>query len=242
MNASSDIISNRRVLITGAGSGTGAAAALAIAATHEVVLVGRREDRLQSVAASVRERGGRADVVACDLTATPAAELLEKAGPVTDIVCAAGLNTPRRAWNDIVAEEFRAIVSTNLTSVAELVSAALPALRAARGTVVIVSSLSAWMTSPGAGVAYRASKMGLRALSDGLNEQEAVHGVRASLVLPGDIDSDFLSLRPQTPDAEARRKMLSPDDVASAIAFALDAPRHLRIDELVITPLGTVDR
>lgn len=230
------------MLITGAGSGTGAATAVRLAAARDVVLVGRREARLQEVASHIRSRGGAADVIAQDITAVDAAELLARAGHVTDIVCAAGLNTPRRTWADHIPADFRRVVDTNLTAVADLMAAALPSLRDARGSVVVVSSLSAWMTSPGAGVAYRASKLGLRALTEAMNEQEAVHGVRATIVLPGDIDSDFLELRPAPPAADSRRRMLSPDDVASAIEFALDVPAHVRVDELVLSPLGTVDR
>jgi len=242
MNPLKDSTSKRRVLITGASSGAGAAAAVRLATTHETVLVGRREERLEVVAEQVRAVDGRAVVVPWDLTKAPATDLVSAVGHIDDMVCAAGLNTPRRSWAEILPDELHAIITTNLTSVADLVAASLPALRSSGGTVAIVSSLSAWVTSPGAGIAYRASKMGLRALSEGLNEQEAAHGVRASIILPGDIDSDFLELRPSVPTADARRRMLAPSDVAEAIAFAVTAPRHLRIDELVLTPLGTVER
>ncbi|MGO3884779.1 MAG: SDR family oxidoreductase [Mycetocola sp.] len=233
---------SRRVVVTGAGSGTGAAVARLIAQTRPVALVGRRADRLQDVADGIEAAGGDASIHPADLTRVTAEELLAQIGPISDLVCAAGLNTPRRDWGGHVGTEFDAIITTNLSSVAHLISAALPQLRESAGSVVLVSSLSAWMTSPGAGYAYRASKMGLRALTEALNEQEAVHGVRGMLVLPGDIDSEFLTQRPSVPGDEARKKMLSPEDVATAVVYALTAPPHLRIDELVITPLGTVNR
>lgn len=239
---SSEHTSNRRVLVTGAGSGTGAAAALQLSGVGELVLVGRRREKLEDVAAQVSEAGGAARVVPWDVTRTDTHELLAQAGPVTDLVLSAGLNAPKRAWSDQRMPEFRSIIETNLVSVADVVTHALPSIRAAHGTIVVVSSLSAWTTSPGAGVAYRASKGALRALTDSLNEQEAVHGVRATLICPGDIDSEFLAHRPAPPSAEPRKSMLSPDDVATAITFAFSAPRHLRIDELVLSPLGTVQR
>lgn len=242
MTISSNHISKRRALITGAGTGTGAATATSLADTHDLVLVGRRADRLHMVADAVADAGGHADVIPWDLTQGDTSDLIARAGRVTDLVCAAGLNTPRRTWADQAPAEFHAIMSTNLTSVADLIAAALPLLRAASGTVAVVSSLSAWTLQSGAGVAYRASKSALRALTDSLNEQEAPHGIRASLVCPGEIDSEFLSLRPNVPEESARRMMLSPQDVADAIAYAVNAPRHLRIDELVISPLGTVER
>ncbi len=176
------------------------------------------------------------------MTARPAGEVLAEAGRCDDLVLAAGLNAQRRTWAEQQIEEFKAIGDTNLVSVADIVGAALPQLRRSHGTISIISSLSAWMTSPGAGVAYRASKMALRALPDALNEQEAVHGVRAGLIMPGDIDTEFLWHRPAPPGAAPRQSMLGPEDVARAVAFTLTSPPHVRIDELVITPLGTIPR
>ena len=51
-------------------------------------------------------------------------------------------------------------------------------------------------------------------------------------------DPDFLRLRPNVPDADARAVMLTPDDVARAVLFVLDSPAHVRIDELVISPVS----
>ena len=86
-------------------------------------------------------------------------------------------------------------------------------------------------------MAYAASKTALGALCRSLNEQEAAHGIRACHLCPGDVDSDFLSLRPQVPDAQARAAMLTSADVARAVMFVLESPPHVRIDELVISPV-----
>lgn len=232
----------RRVLITGGGSGTGAECAALLAPTHDLVLVGRRLDRLEETAERMRALGATVDVVAADVTARSGADIIAEAGDIDDLVLAAGLNSPTRTWADHTPEVFRAIVETNLISVAEVITAALPRLRQVRGTIIMVSSVSAWMTSPGAGVAYRASKMGLRALLDGLVEQEAAHGVRAGIVLPGDIDTEFMQSRPVPPGEDRRKTMLSAEDIARAVHFVLTSPAHVRIDELVITPVGSIER
>jgi len=62
--------------------------------------------------------------------------------------------------------------------------------------------------------------------------------VRACHLCPGDVDTDFLLQRPNVPDADARSVMLSAQDVARAVQFVLDAPPHVRIDELVISPVA----
>jgi len=215
---------------------------MALSASHDLLLVGRRAERLETVAAGVRAGGGVADTLVWDVTSGDAPQMLAAAGHVDDFVLAAGLNSPRRTWSDQLMNEFRAVLDTNLLAVADIITAALPSLRRTQGTVCIVSSVSAWTASPGAGVAYRASKMALRALTDALSEQESQHGVRAGLVLPGDIDTEFLSHRPAPPAEQRRRSMLAPEDVARAVAFMVTSPPHVRIDELVITPVGSVER
>jgi NADP-dependent 3-hydroxy acid dehydrogenase YdfG len=235
-----------RVLwVTGAGSGMGRAAAVAAAAHGvRVALSGRRPGPLEETASLVEDAGGQALVQSLDArdpeAVAVAHERIRSAwGGVDDLVLAAGLNTPRRVWSDQSMSEFESVISTNLTAVALVVDTALPDLRArGGGQVVVVSSYSAWRFTPYAGVAYSASKTALTALCQTLNAQEARHGVRACHLCPGDVDSEFLLLRPQVPGAEARSVMLSPADVARALLFVLDSPRHVRIDELVISPVA----
>jgi NADP-dependent 3-hydroxy acid dehydrogenase YdfG len=238
-------VTDDRVLwVVGAGSGMGEAVARAAGrAGRTVVLSGRRAERLQAVADGIAADGGRARVLAGDATAErwaadAAATIAEDLGRLDEVVLAAGLNTPRRTWADQSMAEFTAVVDTNLVGVARAVDAALPALRTRGGTVVVVSSYSAWAYSPGAGVAYSASKSALAALCRTLNGQEGGHGVRATHLCPGDVDTDFLAQRPVVPDAAARAVMLTPDDVARSVLHVLDAPPHVRIDELVISPLA----
>jgi NADP-dependent 3-hydroxy acid dehydrogenase YdfG len=135
-------------------------------------------------------------------------------------------------------QEFDDIVETNLSAVVRAVQLALPLLRSSAGTVVVISSYAGWRYSPGAGVAYSASKSALASLCQSLNAQEALSGVRACHLCPGDVDTEFLAQRPEVPGAAARSVMLSPDDVARAAQFVLDAPAHVRIDELVISPVS----
>lgn len=234
-----------RVLwVTGAGSGMGRAAAVAVAAGRRAVLSGRRAEPLAETANLVRQAGGRALVLpldARDPAAVTAAHNRIQAewGGVDDLVLSAGLNTPQRTWADQSMAEVEAVIATNLTAVARQVDAVLPDLRErGGGQVVVVSSYSAWRFTPYAGVAYSASKSALAAICQSLNAQEADHRIRACHLCPGDVDSGFLDLRPVVPGRAARAAMLSPDDVARAVKFVLDSPAHVRIDELVISPLS----
>lgn len=235
----------RTVWITGGGSGMGRASALAAAADGwAVALSGRRRDALESVADEITAAGGTALVVPLDVqdraAITAAAyAVTEHFGRLDALVLAAGLNTPQRRWDDQDLGEFEAIVATNLTAVAATLDAALPALRESRGVVVAISSYAGWTFQPGAGVAYSASKTAVSSLLRSLNQQEAIHGMRACHLCPGDVATDFLQQRPEVPDAAARAVMLTPEDIARSVQFVLEAPSHVRIDELVISPVSS---
>lgn len=235
---------DRVLWVTGGGSGMGAAAAqVAARSGWRLVLSGRRTERLEAVAAGIRAEGGTADVLPLDATdpeAVTAARdtLLERHGRIDGLVLSAGLNSPRRRWDDQSMTDLRAVIDTNLTAVVQVVDAALPALRRSGGVVVVVSSYAGWSSQPGAGVAYSASKTALGPVVRTLNQQEAQHGVRATHLCPGDVATDFLEQRPSVPDAAARAVMLTPEDVGRAIGFVLCAPAHVRIDELVLSPVS----
>jgi len=238
-------MTDQRVLwVTGGGSGMGAAGAEAAARDGwTVVLSGRRADRLEQVAGAIRATGGTADVLpldANDPAAVAAARdvVLERHGRLDGLLLAAGLNAPRRRWDDQSLTDFRAIVDTNLTAAVTVVDTALPALRSSGGVVVVVSSYAGWSFQPGAGVAYSASKTALGSVVRSLNQQEAEHGVRATHLCPGDVATDFLDQRPEVPDAAARQRMLQPEDVGRTVAFVLGAPAHVRVDELVLSPVS----
>ncbi len=230
--------------VTGGGSGMGAAGAVAAARDGwTVVLSGRRPDRLDAVADAVRAAGGTADVLPLDVTDADAVgaardRVLARHGRIDGLLLAAGLNVPARRWADQSLADVRAVLDTNTTAVVTAVDAALPALRATGGVVVVVSSYAGWSFQPGAGVAYSASKTALGSVVRTLNQQEAEHGVRATHLCPGDVATDFLDQRPEVPDAAARARMLQPDDVGRTIAFVLGSPAHVRIDELVLSPVA----
>lgn len=230
------------IWVTGAGSGMGRAAAVAIAPGARVVLSGRRATALEETAARVRAAGGEALPLELDVTDATAVEqaherILSTWGPVGRLVLAAGLNTPHRAWADQQLAEFDSIVSTNLTGVVRVVQAVLPDMRAAHdGVIVIISSYAGWRLSSSPGVAYSASKVALSAVATTLNGQETVNGIRTTHLCPGDVNTDFLQMRPVVPGDEARSVMLTAEDIARSVRFVIDSPPHVVIDELVISP------
>ena len=126
---------------------------------------------------------------------------------------------------------------TNLDGVYHCVSAALPALRAAKGIVVIIGSVSgSWPDISGPG--YQATKAGVLGFARGaaLEEFDAETGVRFSVVAPGVVDTPILENRPNVPPPEQRPLMLQADDVAELCAFLAALPPRVHVPELTVLP------
>jgi NAD(P)-dependent dehydrogenase (short-subunit alcohol dehydrogenase family) len=117
------------------------------------------------------------------------------------------------------------------------VQAFLPSMRRQKsGTIVNIVSEAGKQANPKAGPAYVMSKFGLTGLTQSINCEERVNGIRACSVFPGDIDTPLLEKRPQPPPAEARAKMLQAEDVAACALLVIQLPERAVVDEIVIRP------
>jgi len=113
----------------------------------------------------------------------------------------------------------------------------LPAMRKAKnGTIVAIVSDAALTAMPKAGAAYTASKFGQRGLVQSINAEERQNGVRATAILPGDINTPILDKRPVPPPPEARVNMLQADDVAACVMLAVNLPGRAIVEELLLRP------
>ena len=192
-------LTGRVALVTGASSGFGEHwSRLLAAAGAKVVLAARRTDRLETVAAEIRAAGGEALAVALDVTdeaATVAAYASAEAafGTVDTIIANAGVSDDKLAL-DLPAESFEQIVGINLTGVFKTVREGarrlIAADKAARGRVVIVSSITA--KKPYAAMtAYAASKAGVLHMSRLLAKDWARKGICVNTILPGYIQTEM---------------------------------------------------
>jgi len=230
--------------ITGAGSGIGLAAARALAgAGATVVLSGRRLDPLEAAAAQIRATGGVAEVAPLDVTdaeavAATASKILGRHGDRMDVlVNCAGTNTPERFWRDQSARGWRQVIATNMDSIFYTTHAVLPAMRARRsGLVINVSSWAGVHHPKLTGPAYNGSKHAVVAVTETINMEDGVHGIRACSLCPAEVATPILDTRPTPPTAEERARMLQPDDVGRAIRFMAELPAGVCINQLVISP------
>jgi NAD(P)-dependent dehydrogenase (short-subunit alcohol dehydrogenase family) len=216
-------LDGRVALVAGASSGIGLACAHALADAGATVHAAARRDVPDLVS-------HRLDVTDRTAVTALAAEL-----PELDIlVVAAGTNIPDRAIDRLTPEGWDELVAVNLTGAFNLLHAFRGALRAARGHVVVVGSVSgSWPDVSGA--AYQAAKAGVLALTRAAAFEER-EGVRYTSILPGVVDTPILERRPQPPDAETRAQMLLPEDVAAACLFAVSLPPRAYVAELTILP------
>ena len=233
MSAHDSPPAGRRAVVTGASSGIGLATVRRLVALGaDVTGVARRAEAI-----TVENGGGRLRPLPLDVSdpAAVAAAGLGDDGPLDLLVCAAGTNVPNRRLEQLDTETWNTLVDTNLTGCFTVVSACLPALRAARGLVILVGSVSGlWPDQSGPG--YQATKAGLLAFARGAGLEEQEHGVRFSVVEPGLVDTPILDRRPQPPSAADRERALRPDDVAQLIAFLATLPERVNVPEVCVVP------
>lgn len=222
-------------LVTGASRGIGAAVARALAPGHDLLLGGRDQAALTALAAELP--GSRAWPVEL----TDAAALAEATAGIERLdvlVHSAGVgllgsvaDTPAATW--------RLQFEVNVVAVAELTRLLLPALRAARGRVVLVNSGAGLTARPGWG-SYAASKFALRAFADALRAEEAAAGVRVTSVHPGRVDTDMQRAVVAHEGGEYDPgSYLRPESVAGAVLLAVTAPPDAALTEMVLRPAGS---
>jgi NADP-dependent 3-hydroxy acid dehydrogenase YdfG len=225
--------------VTGAGSGIGRAGAEALAAAGaRVVLSGRRREQLEEVAAAIVDAGGRAEARPLDVADRQAVERVGTAiGPVDILVNSAGVNTPKRFWRELRAEEWERVVRTNLDGTTYCILAVLAGMRAkGSGVIINVSSWAGRYDTQFTGAAYNASKFGVGALTATLTMEEGANGIRACVVCPGEVATPILKTRPVPPSAEEMAKMVQPEDMGRVIRFIAETPPHVVLNEIVVSP------
>ena len=234
---------SKTAVVTGAGSGVGRATALQLLKSGwKVALVGRRDSLLKETEklAGVSPSQvfiGAADIGDADAVESLGARILKEFGSVEVLVNAAGTNAPQRALEVLSLADYHLMLNTNLHGAYYCVQAFLPGMRAqGSGTIVNVISDAGKQASPKAGPGYVMSKFGLAGLTQAINAEERSRGVRAIGIFPGDIDTPLLDKRPVVPDAQARSRMMKPEDVAECVVFCVNLPAHVVVEEMIVRP------
>lgn len=229
--------------ITGAGSGIGAGTALAYAGMGmRLVLSGRREAELQQVAAQVVARGGSARVAVLDVSDADAVQavadsIARQEGRLDVLVNSAGLNVRERNWKHLQRAGWDQVLRIDLDGTFYCCHAVLPMMRAqGDGLIINVSSWAGKHVSTMTGPAYSAAKFGVNAMTESLNIEEGIHGIRATAVCPGEVATPILDKRPIPVSAEDRARMVQADDCGELMLFLARMPAHVCLNEVTISP------
>ncbi|MEV6282898.1 SDR family oxidoreductase [Kribbella sp. NPDC051770] len=227
-------------VVTGASSGIGAATARHLAeAGYEVVCAARRLDRIEALA---KEIGGRA--VQCDVTsADDVAALTAAAGAEVDLL----VNNAGGAFGfepvaDADLDAWRRMYEVNVIGVAAVTKSLLPALIAARGTIVVMGSTAGQVAYEGGG-GYVAAKHAVKAVVDTLRLELYDQPVRVCEIAPGMVKSEGFALtRFEGDEAKAEAvyagvaEPLTSDDIAEIVTWVASRPPHVNIDRLTVRP------
>jgi NADP-dependent 3-hydroxy acid dehydrogenase YdfG len=149
----------------------------------------------------------------------------------------AGMNTPNRLWLNQTVEGWRDVVGVNLDASFYTAHAVLPAMRERKdGLIINVSSWAGVFHPKLTGAAYNATKHALTAMTETINMEEGVNGIRACAICPAEVATPILDRRPVPPSAEQRARMLQPQDLGRTIRFIAEMPAHACINQIIISP------
>jgi len=229
--------------VTGGGSGIGEAGAEALAADGWTVVVsGRRKDALDAVVAKIAKAGGAAEAMPLDVSVAAdvekvAGEIVAKQGRIDLLVNSAGINVPRRRWDDMEIEGWNKLVEINLNGVLYCMRVVLPTMRKQKdGSIINVSSWAGRHVSKMPGPAYTTTKHAVLALTHSFNMDECANGLRACCLMPGEVATPILKLRPVVPSEEEQARMLQSEDLGRTIAFVASLPPRVCVNEILISP------
>jgi NADP-dependent 3-hydroxy acid dehydrogenase YdfG len=238
-------IEGKVVLITGASSGIGEETARFLASKGaKVFIAARRADRLKAVAADIERSGGHAAAMMVDVTkrnevVAMVESALGKFGRIDVLVSNAGLMALAPIAKTIV-DEWERMIDINIKGLLYGIAAALPVFqRQNAGHFINIASVAGHKVTLG-GAVYSGTKFAVRAISEGLR-QEVGASIRTTIISPGAVQSE---LPLGSSDAETaaflkeyyRLQAIPADAVARAIAYAIEQPASVDVNEIVLRP------
>jgi NADP-dependent 3-hydroxy acid dehydrogenase YdfG len=242
MNTSTSI-EGKVVAITGASSGIGEATARHLARKGALVVLGaRRTDRLEKLVGELRVQCARAEFQPLDVTQRASvAEFVRfsvaRYGRLDVIVNNAGL-MPISPLAALKIDEWDRMIDVNIKGVLYGIAAALPVFeRQGYGHIINTSSIAAYRSVPTAAV-YCATKTAVNFITEGLRQESSI--IRTTIISPGVTESELAHTvtHPGTAEwlAKYRETAIPADAIARAIAFAIEQPDAVDVNEIVVRP------
>ncbi len=234
------------VLITGASSGIGEATSRHLARLgHRLVIGARRTERLEALAKQLNAEGATVEFASLDVTDLEdvrafAGVALEKFGRIDVIVNNAGV-MPLSPLEALKIDEWNQMIDVNIRGVLHGIAAALPVMKKqGSGQVINISSIGGHQVWPSCAV-YSATKYAVIAISDGLRQEN--NDIRVTVISPGVTTSELAHTITHDETAkfiDAFREVAIPADaIAKAIAFAIEQPGEVDVNEIIVRPTAS---
>lgn len=242
------MIKDKVAIITGASSGIGEATAKLLASKGaKVVLGARREDKLKQIVDEIVKDGGQAVYQELDVTKQSDNDDIvklakKKFGGVDIIFLNAGI-MPNSPLSALKTDEWHQMIDVNIKGVLNGVAAVLPTfIEQKSGQVIATSSVAGLKAYPGTAV-YSGTKWFLRDFMEVLRMESAMEGtnIRTATIYPAAINTELLNTISHKDTAEGAHNLydkygISPDRIASVVAFAIDQPEDTTVNEFTVGP------
>ncbi|MFZ1528739.1 MAG: SDR family NAD(P)-dependent oxidoreductase [Ferruginibacter sp.] len=238
---------NKTILITGATSGIGLACAKKFAAAkNNLILTGRRKDRLDEIKASLQNEFGIQVTSLCfdvqKKTAVDAAFKTLETTAIDILVNNAGLALGRDAFDEADMTDWETMMQTNVNGLLYVTRAALPFLKRSASPHIVNLGSIAGKEVYEFGNVYCASKFAVDALSRSMRIDLLKHGIKVTAIHPGAVETEFALVRFKGNQEKAGATYkglvpLTPADIADTIHYCCSLPPHVCINELIITCL-----
>lgn len=236
---------NKVVLITGATSGIGLGCARKFAANGDrLILTGRNEQRLAEISDELTGKGSQVLTLAFDVRDREAARKAIESLPaewqqIDVLVNNAGLALGLEPEYEGCMDDWETMIDTNVKGLLTMTRLVVPGMVTRnRGHIINVGSVAGDAAYAGGNV-YCATKAAVKALSDGLRIDVANTAVRVTNLKPGLVETNFSNIRFHGDEQRAANvykgiKPLTGDDIADVAVYAVNAPEHVQIAEVLI--------